>query len=67
MGHNEPPPADTSQVARIYEEIIKIIYGRYQPGMNISEATLARVFGASRTDAIMGDLINGKIKDVAVP
>jgi DNA-binding GntR family transcriptional regulator len=50
MGYDEPPAADTSQVARIYEEIKwKIIYGRYRPGMNLSEATLARVCGASRT------------------
>jgi DNA-binding GntR family transcriptional regulator len=50
MGYDELQAGDTSQVARIYQEMKwKIIFGRYRPGMDISEATLARVFGASRT------------------
>jgi DNA-binding GntR family transcriptional regulator len=39
-----------SQVERAYQEIkAKIVYGTYRPGAHLSEATLARVHGTSRT------------------
>jgi len=39
-----------SQVERAYQEIKwKIVYGTYRPGAHLSESTLARVHGTSRT------------------
>jgi DNA-binding GntR family transcriptional regulator len=50
MGHHDIGDADTSHVARVYQEIKwRIVYGRYRPGTHVSEATLARVYHASRT------------------
>jgi DNA-binding GntR family transcriptional regulator len=48
----QTPPAggQLSQVERAYQEIKwRIVYGRYKPGADLSEATLARVHHTSRT------------------
>jgi len=50
MGQYDFGDAETSQVARVYQEIKwRIVYGRYRPGAHVSEAVLARVCHASRT------------------
>lgn len=43
-------PQKPSHVDHAYQEIkARIVYGRYKPGADLSEATLARVLGMSRT------------------
>ncbi|MBI4262999.1 MAG: GntR family transcriptional regulator [Acidobacteria bacterium] len=50
MGHHDFGDTETSQLARVYQEIKwRIVYGRYRPGTHVSEATLGRVCHASRT------------------
>lgn len=50
MADKQAGASKPSQVERAYQEIkSKIVYGTYRPGAHLSEATLARVHGTSRT------------------